>query len=114
MGLTICCRLRPTWHFVAPADIHWMLALTAPRVHALNALHYRTLELDQPLLARCHAALAGALRGGNQLTREELWAALERAGIAVGSGMRRWPSWCGATSTATGRPPPTIALGGPG
>ena len=23
--------LRPTWHFVSPADIRWMLALTAPR-----------------------------------------------------------------------------------
>src|SRR5918993_5167023 len=27
--------LRPTWHFVAPEDIRWMLALTAPRVRAL-------------------------------------------------------------------------------
>ena len=26
--------LRPTWHFVAPADIRWMLALTAPRVRS--------------------------------------------------------------------------------
>src|SRR3954447_736776 len=33
--------LRPTWHFVLPADIRWMLALTAPRVHALNAYMYR-------------------------------------------------------------------------
>ena len=29
--------LRPTWHFVTPADIRWMLELTAPHVHALNA-----------------------------------------------------------------------------
>ncbi|HYS70067.1 MAG TPA: crosslink repair DNA glycosylase YcaQ family protein, partial [Gemmatimonadaceae bacterium] len=33
--------LRPTWHFVAAADIGWMLALTAPRVHAANAHWYR-------------------------------------------------------------------------
>jgi hypothetical protein len=26
--------LRPTWHFVAPADIRWMLELTAPRVRS--------------------------------------------------------------------------------
>ncbi len=26
--------LRPTWHFVAPADIRWMLALTGPRILA--------------------------------------------------------------------------------
>ena len=35
--------LRPTWHFVLPAEIRWMLELTAPRVHALNAYYYRQL-----------------------------------------------------------------------
>ena len=35
--------LRPTWHFVAAADIGWMLALSAPRVHAANAYWYRFL-----------------------------------------------------------------------
>ncbi|MBC7450091.1 MAG: winged helix DNA-binding domain-containing protein [Cytophagales bacterium] len=29
--------LRPTWHFVHPADIRWMLQLTGPRVHSVNA-----------------------------------------------------------------------------
>src|SRR5688572_10188593 len=24
--------LRPTWHFVAPDDLRWLLALTGPRV----------------------------------------------------------------------------------
>ena len=38
--------LRPTWHFVSPADIRWMLALSAPRVHALNAYYYRQAGLD--------------------------------------------------------------------
>jgi len=36
--------MRPTWHFVAPADIRWLLALTAPRVNALNAYYYRKLN----------------------------------------------------------------------
>ena len=31
--------LRPTWHFVTPADIRWMLELTAPRVKAACALY---------------------------------------------------------------------------
>src|SRR5438309_721897 len=35
--------LRPTWHFVAPADIRWLLALTGPRVHQASAYYYRTL-----------------------------------------------------------------------
>src|SRR6266567_9451963 len=38
--------MRPTWHFVSPADIHWLLALTAPRVHAASAYYNRKLELD--------------------------------------------------------------------
>src|SRR4030095_11678260 len=37
--------LRPTWHFVTPEDIRWMLALTAPRIHALSSHYYRQLEL---------------------------------------------------------------------
>src|SRR5436853_7916787 len=41
--------MRPTWHFVAPADIRWMLALTAPRVNAANAYYYRRLELDDAI-----------------------------------------------------------------
>ncbi len=38
--------MRPTWHFVAPADIRWMLALTAPRVSTAMAPYNRRLELD--------------------------------------------------------------------
>src|SRR6187200_1057469 len=32
--------MRPTWHFVTPADIRWMLALTAPRVNAASAFMF--------------------------------------------------------------------------
>ena len=28
--------LRPTWHFVLPADLRWMMALTAPRIWNRN------------------------------------------------------------------------------
>src|SRR2546425_1166602 len=44
--------MRPTWHFVAPDDIRWLLTLTAPRVNAANAYHYRQLELDNATFAR--------------------------------------------------------------
>src|SRR5262249_23224172 len=64
--------MRPTWHFVTPADIRWMLALTAPRVNAVNAYMYRKLELDGAIFKRSNAALAKALRGGQTLTRDEL------------------------------------------
>ena len=79
--------MRPTWHFVTPADIRWMLLLTAPRVHALNAYYYRQNELDAPLLRRCTDIIVEALRGGNQLTRTELAEILAQSGI-VASGLR--------------------------
>jgi hypothetical protein len=75
--------LRPTWHFVLPADIRWMLQLTGPRVHALNAYYSRQLELDDAVLAQSTAVLVEALRDGHQLTRKELQARLDRAGIAT-------------------------------
>src|SRR4051812_24881487 len=46
--------MRPTWHFVTPEDIRWLLELTAPRVHALNAHYYRRSGLDDALLARAN------------------------------------------------------------
>src|SRR6266566_4246530 len=61
--------MRPTWHFVSPADIRWLLALTAPRVNAGNASWYRRLELDDALFIRSNAVLAKALQGGKQFTR---------------------------------------------
>jgi hypothetical protein len=79
--------MRPTWHFVAPEDIRWLLALTAPRVHAVNAYQYRRLELDGEVFARSQTALARALEGGRELTRTELAGVLQGAGIAA-SGLR--------------------------
>jgi len=73
--------LRPTWHFVAPEDIHWMLKLTAPRVNAASAYQYRRLELDQAVFKRSNAIIEKTLRDGKQLARAELGSALKKAGI---------------------------------
>ena len=75
--------LRPTWHFVTPADIRWLLALTASRVHAANAFMYKKSGLDSATFKRGQAALVKALRGGQQLTRDELRAAFQKSGIAT-------------------------------
>ncbi len=80
--------LRPTWHFVSPADLRWMLALTAPRVKALCAYYNRQNGLDGRVFARSNAAIAKALEGGNHLTRDELGAVLAREKIG-GSPERR-------------------------
>ena len=80
--------LRPTWHFVTPADIRWLLALTAPRVHVANAHMVRKLELDESTFRRSNDALVRALQGGHHCTRQELRQVLEEAGIAAGDGIR--------------------------
>ena len=73
--------LRPTWHFVHSADIRWILELTAPRVHALNAYMYRQLDVDPKTLAKSNRLLAKNLEGGTHLTRKEIGAVLKGAGI---------------------------------
>lgn len=80
--------LRPTWHFVAPADIRWIQALTGPRVNAGNAYMYRRLGLDEDLLLRCNDLLARTLEGGKQLTRAELGKVLANRGIDTADKMR--------------------------
>lgn len=75
--------MRPTWHFVSPADIRWLLALTAPRVHAGNTYWYRKLEMDDALVKRSNKALTNALQGGKHFTRDELATALQQAGIVT-------------------------------
>lgn len=74
--------LRPTWHFVLPEDIRWLLELTGPRVRAGLASRHRELGLDAATIARAEDVFAQALTGGRQLTRPELGDALQRAGIA--------------------------------
>ncbi len=80
--------MRPTWHFVAPADIRWLLALTAPRVRALLAYYDRQLELDNVTVLKSNVELTKALQGGKQLTRTELASTLQQVGIAVENGQR--------------------------
>ena len=73
--------LRPTWHFVAPADIRWMLALTGPREEAVLASYDRKLGIDEAVLRKSNAILTKTLQGGNHLTRAELSLAMQSAGI---------------------------------
>jgi len=73
--------LRPTWHFVRPADIRWMLKLTAPRVNAAMGSFYRAWRLDERLFARSNRVIARALEGGKHRPRRALAAALATAGI---------------------------------
>jgi hypothetical protein len=64
--------LRPTWHFVSPADIGWMLKLTAPQVKMLSAGYLRNKGIDAATLNKSKKIFEKALTGGKHLSREEL------------------------------------------
>jgi hypothetical protein len=70
--------LRPTWHFVSPADIRWLLKLTAPRVDAINGYMYRQLELDAKVFKKSHDIIVKELEGGKHLTRNALNQVLQK------------------------------------
>jgi len=75
--------LRPTWHFVAASDLRWILALSAPRVHAINAYQNRQLDMNAARLRRGATLIEKALADGEPRTREELQAALARGRLKL-------------------------------
>lgn len=75
--------LRPTWHFVDPEDIRWMLALTGPYVSKRMAVYDRRLEIAETHYRRCNKALEKALRDGAHLTRAELKTVLSSANVGA-------------------------------
>lgn len=73
--------LRPTWHFVARADIRWLVEVTAPPIRRLLVQLQGQLGLDDAAMASSADVIAGALAGGVHLTREDLRARLAEAGL---------------------------------
>jgi hypothetical protein len=73
--------LRGTLHFCAAEDLAWMLALCAPRILAGAAARRAALDLDEATLGRAREIAVARLTGGKVLTREQLLAELDRAGV---------------------------------
>jgi hypothetical protein len=80
--------LRPTWHFVVPEDVRWLLELTAPQVNRRSGSGYRMFELDAAVFKQSNKILTKALRGGKHLTRATLKDALNKSGVAADHGVR--------------------------
>jgi hypothetical protein len=70
--------MRPTWHFIMPEDIRWMLELTAPRIKRTLAPYDPKLGISQEVISQSQAAFAKALEGKKLLTRTELADNLEQ------------------------------------
>lgn len=78
--------MRGTLHFVAAADIRWMLQLLTPRIVAGNARRLlQQMDLDEATFGRSKELFARALEGGRQLSRPAMYKVLEAGGIATGN-----------------------------
>lgn len=75
--------LRPTWHFVLPDDIRWLLELTGPRVIRIMSTYDRRLGLDVEIIERSRRLMTKALEREGALTRQELRAVLNGNGVDV-------------------------------
>ncbi len=75
--------LRPTWHFVSPKDIYWMLDLTAGKIISSFNSRHNAMGLTKSVLNKGCRVIEKALAGGNHLTREELISELKKAKIAI-------------------------------
>jgi uncharacterized protein YehS (DUF1456 family) len=77
--------LRPTWHFVSPDDICWMLELSAPQINASLRSRQKQLEINDSLVKKCNKIIEGILKDKNHLTREEIAAGFVKKGIRMDS-----------------------------
>ncbi len=73
--------MRPTWHFVSPDDIRWILRLTGPRVIASCRSARNAFGLDAKSVSRAMTALQRGLEGGRALGREAIRQVLARARV---------------------------------
>ncbi|HKP12959.1 MAG TPA: winged helix DNA-binding domain-containing protein [Blastocatellia bacterium] len=77
--------MRRTLHFVAAADVRWMLELLTPRVLAASAKNAAAVGLDEAMFKRSRKLFVRALEGGNQLRRDAMYRVLESDGIETGN-----------------------------
>ncbi len=75
--------MRGTLHLVTSTDIRWMIDLFAARIIAGSTRRYQELELDAQTLSQSNALLENVLKVNPQLSRSELFAALEQNGIST-------------------------------
>jgi len=74
--------MRGTIHIVPAQDLRWMLRVTGERQRRQAASRRRQLGLGDDILARAERVIVTALRGGGRMTRADVFAALDAAGIS--------------------------------
>ncbi len=77
--------MRPTWHFVSPENIRWMLNLSKEKIKSACKSRDLHLEITEELYTKCNNIIEKVLTGNKQLTRDKLSVVLENSGIEINS-----------------------------
>jgi hypothetical protein len=72
--------LRPTWHFVSPENLSWMLSLTTPRLHASSKARLKQLGITPAIIKKSNRLLVSLLKG-RSVNRQEIMDAYTREKI---------------------------------
>jgi hypothetical protein len=75
--------LRPTWHFVLPSDIRWMMALTGPRVARVIRTTGDIVVPSEAKIQRALDVIRSELAGGKRMSRAQLTKLLIERGAAT-------------------------------
>ena len=73
--------LRPTWHFVAAEDVHWMLELSAPRLKQTYLVYGKYVGIDETYILKNFYRLEKLLEQESFLTRQEILERLIAEGL---------------------------------
>jgi hypothetical protein len=73
--------MRGTIHLAAPEDVRWLLGLCAPRLAVAEERRREQLGLTRAEIDRCAGLLRAALAGDRRLSRPDVFALFEGAGI---------------------------------
>jgi hypothetical protein len=75
--------MRGTLHFVAAADVRWILPILTPRVIAGAQSRFRQLGMDDATFTKSARVAEKALVGGKVVRRDKLYEIWKAAGIAT-------------------------------
>lgn len=81
--------MRPTWHYVAAEDIRWMLKLSARRIISANNSYAKGQgqDISTTIYNKANNLLEKALYNHNHLTKQEIDAVFQQAGLKTDARM---------------------------
>ena len=77
--------MRPTWHFVTPENIRWMLQLSAKQIMQSMKSRDRELGITAETYSTCFRVIEKAFEKENYLSKDELAKILHQAGMTLDS-----------------------------